>query len=203
MKKILILGLMLFDLFAQAQNPYSYEQNDSIIVATNVCKKFYADYCHNILMLYKQQGTQILLTKEYPLVFVLTDKLPDNTVKEKTTTINNIEFVSKINLDRILFSLEQSKEDTKPIKVEMVNGVPSPIMDRINFNITRGNIITSSGYYLVNLRINILISSKRLVFLNGGIIFTSNDSQGKYLDNTECVFDGVKYVYKSNLWIKQ
>jgi hypothetical protein len=195
MKKLFLLTLLLCSLLTQAQNLITHEKKDSITVATNVCKKFYADYCNKILIFYKQQGNQILLTNEYPLIFRLSEELTNNDAEEKTTTINNMEFISSINFGKLLFTLEQQKSDTTPIKVEIVNGIPTPNTEQSTFNITKGNSITSSGYYLVY--------SKRLVILNGGIIFTNNDSQGKYLDNTECIFDGKKYVYKSNQWTKQ
>ena len=195
MGKFFLLTLLLCSLLTQAQNLITHEKKDSITVATNVCKKFYTNYCNNILIFYKQQGNQILLTNDYPLIFRLSEELTNNAVKEETTTINNIEFISKINFGKLLFTLERQKSDTTPIKVEMVNGIPTPNFEQSIFNITKGNSITSGGYYLVY--------SKRLVILNGGIIFTYNNSQGKYMDNTECIFDGVKYVYKSNQWTKQ
>ena len=195
MGKFFLLTLLLCSLLTQAQNLITHEKKDSITVATNVCKKFYTNYCNNILIFYKQQGNQILLTIDYPLIFRLSEELTNNAVKEETTTINNIEFISKINFGKLLFTLERQKSDTTPIKVEMVNGIPTPNFEQSIFNITKGNSITSGGYYLVY--------SKRLVILNGGIIFTYNNSQGKYMDNTECIFDGVKYVYKSNQWTKQ
>ncbi|HEY5590138.1 MAG TPA: hypothetical protein VIK55_03885 [Paludibacter sp.] len=171
------------------------EDNDRIAIATIVCKKFYANCKDNIINFHKQSGQKILLTNEYPIIFELSENLTDNSKEEEEKlTIDNIEMTYKIDLGKLLFSLEQSKSNDTPIKVELKNGLYTPNTENTTFNITQGNSISSKGYYLVN--------GKRLVFLNGGLIFNNNDSQGEYRENTEIIFDGVKYGYKSKTWTK-
>ena len=171
------------------------EDNDRITVATNVCKNFYADYRERILSFYERQGNKIYLTNEYPLIFELSDKLSDNSTEEKKDVYDNTELTYKIEFGKLLFTLEQSKTDNTTIKVEMKNGMLTPNTDNVLFNITTGNSIASSGYFVVN--------NKRVVFLNGGIIFNNNNSKGEYKDGTVCIYDGIKYVYLTKIWTKQ